>query len=252
MPIYTDEMSGLHNFGSTCYVNSIVQVLRYTKPVVADLINETPSNETMKLFLDLLYQDANALPFIQRLKDIGFHPHMQHDAHEFMITVLDKLYESVPNKNPFEGTFETTLTCEKGHTRTVTQPFVSLSINGSVKEGICALEQPEDVECKCEECDLTRMSKQTRVKPGKAICVHLKRFNANQKLTYKIPVLQSWKDYELIATCNHIGCMEGGHYTASAFTDKGWYLFNDEHVTKLNKIPEMSRLPYIMVYLLNE
>ena len=111
MPIYTDEMSGLHNFGSTCYVNSIIQVLRYTKPVVADLIDETPSDKTMQLFLDLLYQGADALPFVQRLKDIGFHPRRQHDAHEFMITVLDKLYESVPTKNPFEGTCETTLTC---------------------------------------------------------------------------------------------------------------------------------------------
>ena len=244
-----DEMSGLENYGSTCYVNSIVQILRYTKPVVSGLLDETPNSDTMEKFLDLLYQGSEPKLFIDTLQDIGFERHVQHDAHEFMITVLDKLYESVKVHNPFEGTFETVLTCAEGHTRTATQPFTSLSINGGVKEGIQAMQEPEEVECKCEECDLERMVKEVRVKPGKALCVHIKRFDSTSKLTYKIPIELTWGNYGLVGSCNHIGTMHGGHYTATALTDDGWFFFNDKFVSRVSSIPDKSSRPYIMVYI---
>lgn len=244
-----DEMSGLNNYGSTCYVNSIVQLLRYTKPVVSGLLDETPSSNNMEKFLDLLYQGSEPKQFVETLQDLGFQRHMQHDAHEFMITVLDKLYESVPAENPFEGTFETVLTCANGHTRKATQPFTSLSINGGVKEGIQAMQEPEEVECKCEECDLQRMTKVMHIKPGKALCVHIKRFDSMSKLRYKIPIELTWENYKLIGSCNHTGSMHGGHYTATALTDDGWYFFNDDLVSKVSNIPAESSRPYIMVYI---
>ena len=241
-------MSGLTNHGNTCYVNSIIQVLRYTKPVVKELINETPSTKEMRAFLDLLYQASDPKEFVTYLGKLGFASGMQHDAHEFMITMLDKLYESVPQKNPFEGTFRTTLTCKNGHTRKAQQPFTSLSINGSVEEGIQELQQPEEVECKCEECDLKHMTKQTFIEPGKAVCVHIKRFDTQRKLNYDVPVTPSWNNFKLVGICNHFGSNQGGHYTACGLTDDGWIMFNDNLTHKLDKLPKKSKLPYIMVY----
>ena len=37
-------MSGLENYGNTCYMNSS-QVLRYTKPVVEPLLDAKPNDE---------------------------------------------------------------------------------------------------------------------------------------------------------------------------------------------------------------
>ena len=208
-------MSGLENYGNTCYMNSVVQLLRYTKPVVEPLLDAKPNDEHAVRFLNLLYQGAEAKEFIHSLEHLGFDPILQHDAHEFMITMLDKLYESVEQKNPFEGTMRTVLRCANGHESKSAQKFVCLSINGGVEDGIMQLQQPEEVECKCEKCECTSMTKHTFIEPGEAVCVHFKRFNAERKLRYEVPITMRWNGYKLVGSCNHMGSLHGGHYTAT-------------------------------------
>lgn len=242
------HMSGLQNYGNTCYMNAVVQVLRYTKPLVEQLLDVKPNNEHMQLFLNMLYQGAEAKEFIHSLDELGFDPIMQHDAHEFMITMLDKLYESVEEKNPFEGTMHTILKCVNGHESKSTQPFVCLSVNGGVEEGVVQLQEPEEVECKCEQCECTSMTKYTTIEPGNVVCVHFKRFNAERKLRYEVPITTKWNGYKLVGSCNHMGSLHGGHYTATVLTDDGWRAINDEYVKVLDGLPKSSKVPYIMVY----
>ena len=241
-------MSGLDNYGNTCYMNSVIQMLRYVKPVVKPLVLAQPENEPMKHFLDLLYQGSSPERFVRHLKELGFDPIYQHDAHEFLITMLDKLYESVDVENPFEGVIETVLTCENGHTSARKDPFVCLSINGGIEDGIPSLMEPETVDCRCDHCGATKMTKTTDIRPNKVVCVHLKRFNADGKLRYKVPILLTWNGYKLVGMCNHAGSVHGGHYTATVNTDSGWMHVNDEHVNKIDGLPKESRVPYIMVY----
>ena len=84
---------GLQNFGNTCYLNSIVQMLRYTKPVVERLVKVNSQNEAVQSFIDLLYQDSKPDIFVRHLDKLGFNRIYQHDAHEFLLTMLDKVYE---------------------------------------------------------------------------------------------------------------------------------------------------------------
>ena len=107
-------------------MNSVVQLLRYIKPVVQNLVKVVPKDEGLRHFVDLLYQGSTPQNFAACLKDFGFDPIYQHDAHEFLLTMLDKLYESVKLPNPFEGKSTTTLTCKNGHTSVRTDPFVCL------------------------------------------------------------------------------------------------------------------------------
>ncbi len=241
-------MSGLHNLGNTCYMNSVVQVLRYVKPVVEKLVKVMPEQEGLKHFVDLLYQGSSPNDFAGCLKDFGFDPIYQHDAHEFLLTMLDKLYESVKLKNPFEGTSKTVLKCKNGHISTRSDPFVTLSINGGIEEGIPDMMEPEIVECKCETCGETSMTKTLDIDPSDVVCIHYKRFNLRKKLRYKVPILEKWNGYELVGICNHYGGLHGGHYTATVKTDKGWLTINDDHVTKIDGLPRFSKVPYIMVY----
>ena len=247
-------MSGIDNFGNTCYVNSIVQLLRYTKPVVQPLVSAIPvkngeTDEVLRSFLDLLYQGANARTFVRSLDGLGFTKIMQHDAHEFFMTMVDKLYESVEHKNPFEGTFISTLTCKNGHVSTSKEPFICLSINGGVEEGVKKLVEKETVDCAYDHCSEKTMCKSLRILPGDAICFHMKRFDHTfRKLRYSVPVLKKWKGYVLTGMCNHFGSMQGGHYTSTVKTDHGWMVTNDEQVRKIDALPTESNLPYLMVY----
>ena len=248
------KMSGITNYGNTCYVNSVVQMLRYTKPVVKPLVCSIPTKDgkedkPLKHFLDLLYQDSNPKKFLLELATFGFNPLLQHDAHEFFITMVDKLYESVEIRNPFEGKYITTLTCKNGHSRSRTDSFICLSINGGIEDGVTDLIEAEEVECKCEECEERTMMKKLDIEMSDAICFHFKRFNSDmQKLTYSIPIIEKWHNYELVGICSHIGTMYGGHYTATVKTDSGWVVTNDESVKKIDALPKKSKLPYLMVY----
>lgn len=241
-------MSGLDNLGNTCYMNSIVQVLRYVRPMVEKLVKVMPEHEGLKHFVDLLYQGSTPNDFAGYLKDFGFDPIYQHDAHEFLLTMLDKLYEGVKLKNPFVGTSKTVLKCKHGHTSTRSDPFVTLSINGGIEEGIPDMMEPEIVECKCETCGETSMTKTLDIDPSNVVCIHYKRFSLKKKLRYKVPVLQKWNGYELVGICNHYGGLHGGHYTATVKTDEGWLTINDDQVTKIDGLPKFSKVPYIMVY----
>mgnify|MGYP006087217377 CR=1 FL=1 len=243
---------GLQNFGSTCYLNAIVQILRYTKPVVERLLEVESENPAVQSFVDLLYQGSNPRKFARHLGELGFNPIHQHDAHEFLLTMLDKIYEDPACKdlkNPFEGHFESTLTCKNGHTSVSKEPFCCLSINGGLDEGIAALEEPETVTCSCDECGEKEMVKNVTIHPSEVICVQFKRFDGrNGKLTYKVALKENWYGYKLIGICNHLGSIFGGHYTAAVNNEGQWKHFNDLSVEDIDGLPNRSRVPYLLVY----
>ena len=169
-----------------------------------------------------------------------------------MMTMLDRLYESLDNPNPFEGEYKSILVCKNGHKSISKEKFICISINGDLEEGILQLQEPESVECKCDYCDETTMTKHLEIHPGKLICIHLKRFSVDKKLNYKVSILKKWNGYKLIGTCNHYGSLHGGHYTSTVRTGDGWMHMNDEVVKKVDGLPKISELPYIMVYELDE
>jgi ubiquitin C-terminal hydrolase len=242
---------GLQNFGNSCYLNAIVQMLRYVKPVVKRLVEIHSEDEVTQSFIDLLYQGSNPRKFVRHLKELGFNPIYQHDAHEFLLTMLDKIYEDPACnelKNPFEGHFESTLTCKNGHTSVSKEPFCCLSINGGLNEGIAKLEEPETVTCKCDHCEETEMTKTVTIHPAEVVCIQFKRFNIDGKLTYKVAIPEEWYGYKLIGIVNHMGSVHGGHYTAAVNVDGQYRHFNDEDVQDIDGLPKRSRVPYLMVY----
>jgi len=251
MQLQKQHALGLQNFGNTCYLNSVVQMLRYIKPVVKRLVNVESDNDMVQSFIDLLYQGSTPEVFAKHLDKLGFNPLYQHDAHEFLLKMLDVVYEDPACKhleNPFEGHFESTLTCKNGHTSVSKENFCCLSLNGGLSEGIAALEEPEVVTCKCDECEETEMTKTVVINPAEVICVQFKRFNLEGKLTYKVGIPERWYGYKLVGLVNHMGSCHGGHYTACANVSGQWCHMNDLDVQDIDALPKRSRVPYLMVF----
>lgn len=56
--------------------------------------------------------------------------------------------------------------------------------------------------------------------------------------------------YRVHAVINHIGTMNGGHYTTSAFStsEDKWYTYNDEAVYQTSENITYSEMPYVLFY----
>lgn len=268
---------GLPNYGNTCYINSTLQCLRYSKPLVFMLRDHRfqakkndKKEQMLESFVELLFADCDPRDlhiFIRNLAQLQpqFRLLRQADAHELYLYVIDQFFEKFKNlNNPFEGQLQSTVTCNTcGNHSVSTNPFISLSLEMGTQGGQFVSDMVDQFQCyeqledkiDCEICTSRQSSKkilQVTTCPT-LLVLHLKRFVGMQKNDATINIEKKLtvggKHYKLTALCNHSGTVMGGHYTATCLRkDELWVVCNDANIRKILELPLSTSVPYILFY----
>ena len=268
---------GLPNYGNTCYINSVLQCLRYSKPLVFMLrdhrVNPKTNNKKEQLlesFVELLYADCDPrdlMIFIRNLAQLQqqFRLLRQCDAHELYLYIVDTFFERFQKlTNPFKGSLQSTVTCKTCGNHSISKhPFISLSLEmGNTKDQLVSdlldkFQSYEELQDKidCDVCKTRQPSKkilEVHTCPT-LLVLHLKRFSGLQKNNASIQIQKiitvGDKQFRLTALSNHSGTLNGGHYTATCLRkDSLWVVCNDNVISKIQDLPNSTSVPYILFY----
>lgn len=144
-------------------------------------------------------------------------------------------------------------------------------------KNFCSSEEVENY--KCDKCNIVSIAlkKMSIFQPPPKLVIQLKRFNSNKKNNSILSKLSGGKindfidyplnnlslslaqndikpltdKYNLYATINHSGGLNGGHYVANCknIIDKKWYHFDDSSVSYINDIDDIiTNTTYVLFY----
>ncbi|XP_059932886.1 uncharacterized protein si:ch211-212k18.13 isoform X9 [Gadus macrocephalus] len=271
------KYKGLRNQGSTCYLNSVLQVLFMTKEF-RDAVQSFCHSESSYIdahLKDLFRQLKNGSPtteciiFKLGIENVG----QQQDAAQYFEKILS--LASPKASQVFHGRLIHRTTCSCGVSTVEHNSFWTLNLpinnahNGvyNVEDGLKRFFSQSkltgDNQVYCDECAVkadTTTECAVELYP-KVLVLLLKRFEFSYyEMDYvkndcpvDVPLdieMAKGASYELYATVDHVGDLRGGHYTATIQSpDDGWYDFNDSWVTPKNNFnPEWSQNGYLLFY----
>ena len=161
--------------------------------------------------------------------------------------------------------------CSSEHHTYQYHTIIILPVKFTIKECFQHYINEELVSRNCEFCKHNKAMKKTKIwRPGMTLFIELNRFNIIDNRLYKNNVsveipheldisefcdnsmqLNSSFKYKLKGISNHIGNMNGGHYTADCLSivdNKTWYHFDDSNVSMYDGSNIDTSKAYIILY----
>jgi len=287
------NINGLQNIGNTCYLNSALQVLINCTILTKFVLNNEFNSEGLKIYKKFLHDYfTNKISTPDKLKIYVSKKHdrftggRQHDAHDFMISLMDILNDefieehkinpksilNIDMKDLMDTLFDTATSsiiyCDETNEKT----------KNRIGEKILSVPLPDKNNVTIFDC-LKEFSKIEKLDGDnkwyseknkkyydvykrlyirgypKYLIIHIKRFThfgftkKNNKSVMADETLQlNDSTYTLRGMVNHMGNSGGGHYISLIKEDNKWFCCNDSNVSEEHNIDRYINNSYIYLY----
>jgi len=277
-----NTINGLLNIGNTCYLNSGLQMLIQNRDFCNIILQNRDKSENTKVMANFIqeYYSSNdnsinpaKVKSIVEKKRKMFRGSQQHDAAEFIVTLLEILNEDLNDEinKLFNIEIKSSIKCKLLKCLTVSEtlsksPFLILSINQDSKNlddcyrnyKVHEKLEKDDLYF-CEKCQEKRIaSKKISINNwSNHLIIWLKRFeikNGNSiKINNSIEIPLEWRhEFKIVGAVLHSGGTDGGHYMyiSRNLNSNSWTLCNDSSVNELseNQAQQYLNKAYILYY----
>lgn len=254
----------IRNFGATCYINSVIQLISEIDPICNQLLTYRGNNGSLEALKHILMRLKFSVKSSVKSKIIltsyelyegcFIDKNVQSDAEEFLNTIIFKFEEErwdLEQCIKFKTSMKLICDCGQSFKKYDNSYILHLEVSGieTIEKSIQAYTKttkiPDIDALVCETCQKkTIKQRQFTIEdwPNYLICV-LKRFRYNlelgkpEKLMDEIALKNiieiGENKYELFLIISHIGKTENGHYITLKKLGHIWYKIDDSSVIVL-------------------